>query len=210
MQAGVTDVVRHAVQTAVMRLGHMRWFAFALVTAGLLAGCTPSSGGGGHGRATSTTSTTTTTTVPCPDPEGDSTILAHYLHTLATPPNTPTAVGGAAQVWQICPGDVDWFEYDPLETSTNPSSVFQTQVMVGGYSAGQTVQNQFAVEIHLDSPTGPLLAPLQAASTNPTISGMSSFPGQPNMPMRPVYLKVSAGPLTVAGSYVIIATGTQA
>jgi hypothetical protein len=206
MQAGVTDVVHHLVHTGAMRLGHMRWFAFALVTAGLLAGCTPSSGGGGHGPTTTTSTSTTTTTAPCPDPEGDTPTTVHYLHTIDA-----SHVGGAAQVWQICPGDVDWFSYDPLETSTSPSSVFQTQVWVSAYSTvPPPAQNQFAVEIHLDSPTGPLMAPLQAASTNPTISGTTSFTGQPNMPMRPVYLKVSAGPLTVAGQYLINASGTQA
>jgi hypothetical protein len=153
-----------------------------------------------------TTTSTTTTTLPCPDPEGDSAFFEQHLHTFDA-----THVGGSTQVWQICPGDVDWFTYDPLETSTNPNSVFQTLVSVIAYSAvpPPAAPNQFAVEIHLGSRTGPLMAPLQSASNNPTINGSTTFFGQPNMPMQPVYLKVSAGPLTVAGQYMISASGTQ-
>ncbi len=191
MQAGVTDVSRRVIHTAAMKLGHIRWVAFAVVAAGLVAGCTPSSGGGGH-------ASTTTTTLGCQT----EVITPRFL----SPLDANDVTSG---VHHLCPGETQWWMYRPVSSPAGSLIHLTTTVHVTSQPPPPAPGNEFVVELRLDGQTGPLMAPLTSEQVNPTVVGMADVPTSPPA-NHVVWLKVSAGPDTQPGNYVVFATGTSA
>jgi hypothetical protein len=181
----------------------MRWTMFAIAAAGMVAGCTPSTSGGDPSTtstSTSTTTSTTTTTAPC------SVILVpRWL-----PVYDSSHVGNPTANYQMCPGATLWFMYNPIETITD-QRYFDTTVTVSGpVTLGHAEANDFFVELHIDSQTGPLMAaPYGVEQVNPTVVGRYSDRLGSTAPNHVVYLKVTAGPDAHAGLFSVFATGSS-